>query len=161
MGVDLRESCDPVKGDVDEGGIRIPFIVQWKGGLPAGRTFEAPVSALDILPTALAAAGAPPLPSTPVEGVNLLPHLRGEAQAPPHETLFWRWQSSKAGRQGDRKWVVANGRAPEELFDLASDPAGVNVARRRPWCDMKRATIGSTLVTSVSSKNSRPSMISS
>jgi len=112
-----------VKGDVYEGGIRVPFVVQWKGRLPAGRTFEAPVCALDILPTALAAAGVNPLPGTPLEGVNLLPHLRGEAQAPPHDMLFWRWQNSKAVRQGDWKWVVASGRREEELFDLATDPS--------------------------------------
>jgi arylsulfatase A-like enzyme len=51
-----------VKGEVYEGGIRVPFVVQWKGVLPAGRTLEEPVSALDILPTALAAAGVPPPP---------------------------------------------------------------------------------------------------
>lgn len=111
-----------VKGEVYEGGIRVPFVVQWKGVLPAGRTLEEPVSALDILPTALAAAGVPPPPGPLVEGVNLLPHLRGETQTPPHDTLFWRWQSSKAVRQGTWKWVVANGRAKDELFDLASDP---------------------------------------
>jgi len=47
-----------VKGDVYEGGIREPFVIQWKGRLPAGKTFDAPVSSLDLLPTALAAAGA-------------------------------------------------------------------------------------------------------
>jgi arylsulfatase A-like enzyme len=51
-----------VKSEVYEGGIRVPFVVQWKGVLPAGRTLEEPVSALDILPTALAAAGVPPPP---------------------------------------------------------------------------------------------------
>jgi arylsulfatase A-like enzyme len=55
-----------VKGDVYEGGIRVPFVFQWKGGLPAGRTFTGAVSALDILPTVLAAAGVPPLPGAPI-----------------------------------------------------------------------------------------------
>ena len=41
-----------------EGGVRIPFCVQWKGKLPAGKTYEPPIIQLDILPTCLAAAGA-------------------------------------------------------------------------------------------------------
>lgn len=122
-----------VKGDVYEGGIRVPFVVQWKGGLPAGRTFDSPVSALDILPTALAAAGVAPPDGERLEGVNLLPHLRGAAPAPPHDALFWRWQSSKAVRQGDWKWVVANGRATDELFNLATDPSEqTDLAAREP-----------------------------
>jgi arylsulfatase A-like enzyme len=111
-----------VKGDMYEGGLRVPFVFQWKGRLPAGRTFAAAVTALDLLPTALAAAGVSPLPGTMLEGVNLLPHLGGETQVPPHDVLFWRWQSSKAVRQGDWKWVIRNGRAADELFDLAADP---------------------------------------
>jgi arylsulfatase A-like enzyme len=46
------------KGDTWEGGVRVPFFVQWKGRLPAGTTYTKPVIQLDILPTALAAAGA-------------------------------------------------------------------------------------------------------
>lgn len=45
------------KGQVLEGGIRVPYIVQWKAKLPAGQTLSQPVSSLDIFPTALAAAG--------------------------------------------------------------------------------------------------------
>jgi N-sulfoglucosamine sulfohydrolase len=122
-----------VKGDLYDGGIRVPFVFQWKGRLPAGRTVAAAVTALDILPTALAAAGAPPLPGTALEGVNLLPFLRGESQESPHDVLFWRWQSSKAVRQADWKWVVNNGRAAAALYDLAADPSEQHdLAAREP-----------------------------
>ncbi len=121
-----------VKGDVYEGGIREPFVVQWKNRLPAGRTFNAPVSALDLLPTALAAAGASPLPGVPLEGVNLLPFLRGDQSAPPHAELYWRWQNKCAVRQGDWKWVQNKG-DPAELYDLASDPSEqFNLAPHQP-----------------------------
>ncbi|TSA32031.1 MAG: sulfatase [Verrucomicrobiaceae bacterium] len=122
-----------VKGDVYEGGIREPFVIQWKGRLPAGKTFDTPVSSLDLLPTALAAAGAKPLPETELDGVNLLPQLLGESKKPPHDALFWRWQSAKAVRQGDWKWMVNNSRAPVELFNLADDPSEKNnLADREP-----------------------------
>ena len=121
-----------VKGDVYEGGIREPFVVQWKDRLPAGRTYDAPVIALDLLPTALAAAGATPLPGVPLEGVNLLPYLRGERADPPHAVLTWRWQNKCAVRQGDWKWVQNQG-DPAELYDLASDPSEqINLAAREP-----------------------------
>ena len=40
-----------------EGGIRVPFVIHWKGHVAAGKTFEQPVIQLDVLPTALAPAG--------------------------------------------------------------------------------------------------------
>ena len=51
---------DPLRGFKSttwEGGVRVPFCVQWKGKLPAGKTYEHPVIQLDLLPTLLAAAG--------------------------------------------------------------------------------------------------------
>ena len=110
-----------VKGDVYEGGIREPFVIQWKSHLPAGTTLDAPVSSLDLLPTALAVAGASPLPGNSLEGVNLLPYLTGKTKDAPHEALYWRWQNKCAVRQGDWKWIRL-GKDPEELYDLAIDP---------------------------------------
>ena len=63
------------KGECYEGGIRIPYMVEWPGKIRGGVTSDVPVSSLDILPTALAAAGAPPAPHT--DGVDLLPFFKG------------------------------------------------------------------------------------
>ncbi len=53
--------CGETRGGLYEGGVRVPFIVQWKGGdLPEGTTYDRPVSSLDVLPTSLAVAGANP-----------------------------------------------------------------------------------------------------
>ena len=66
------------KGQVWEGDIRIPFLMQWKGQLPEGMVFQEPVSSLDIVPIVLAATGIGVKPEDNLDGVNLLPYLRGE-----------------------------------------------------------------------------------
>ena len=88
----LNTPCRGEKGDLLEGGIRVPFLVQWKGRIPAGRTYDAPVISLDILPTALGAAGVKPQPDWKLDGTNLLPFLTGEKQGVPHDTLYWRFR---------------------------------------------------------------------
>lgn len=111
-----------VKATTWEGGIRVPFCMQWKGHLPAGKTFEHPVIQLDLLPTILTAAGAPIDPAWKLDGVNLLPYLTGEIAGAPHETLFWRYGDQWAVRHGDDKLVVAEGGSgTPELYDLAAD----------------------------------------
>jgi len=105
-----------------EGGVRVPFCVQWKGRLPAGATYEWPIIQLDILPTSLAAVGATVDPSWKLDGVNLLPFLRGENKARPHQTLYWRFGEQMAIHHGDFKLVKGNRGGPvPELYDLAAD----------------------------------------
>jgi arylsulfatase A-like enzyme len=93
------------KGDTWEGGVRVPFLVQWKGKLPAGVVYDHPVIQLDILPTAVAAAGGQAKPDWKLDGVNLLPYLSGENKGKPHDTLYWRFGPQWAIRQGDWKLV--------------------------------------------------------
>jgi arylsulfatase A-like enzyme len=112
------------KGGMLEGGIRIPFLVQWKGTLPAGKTYDRPVSSLDILPTALALAGSKSIAAQPLDGVNLIPHLKGESTSDPHEFLLWRMSARNiwAVRSGDHKLVMMRTKAPR-LYDLSRDIA--------------------------------------
>ncbi len=105
-----------------EGGPRVPFLVQWKGQLPAGKTYDHPVMNLDVLPTILTAAGGQVDPAWKLDGVDLIPHLSGQNTARPHETLYWRFSPQWAVRHGDMKLVVsAGGSGQPELYDLASD----------------------------------------
>jgi len=90
-----------------EGGVRVPFLVQWKGKIPARKVYEQPVIQLDILPTALAVAGAPVGADAKVEGVDLLPFLTGENAASPHAALYWQFGPQNAIRMGDWKLVTA------------------------------------------------------
>ena len=105
-----------------EGGVRVPFMMQWKGTLPAGQVYAHPVIQLDLLPTAIAAAGGTVDPEWKLDGVNLLPYLTGKDSGKPHETLYWRFGNQWAIRDGDHKLVVGNGGGTEpELYNLAAD----------------------------------------
>ena len=125
---------NPLRGykfDVWEGGIRVPFVVQWTGRLPADVVYDDPVSSLDITPT-VAAAAAVSLPTDRVyDGLNITPYLAGE-QVSPQRTLFWRWFGlGPDGPPGsvDTKWAVRSGplklvmtrTPPAKLYDLPND----------------------------------------
>ena len=109
------------KGHVLEGGIREPFLVQWKGHLPAGKVDDRPIISLDILPTALNAAGAPPADMAKLDGVNLLPYLTGARTDAPHKALFWRFGSKRAVRMGD--WKLTDEGDGFKLYNLSTDIA--------------------------------------
>lgn len=135
-----NDPCRGVKGDLLEGGIRVPFLVQWKGRIPAGRTCDQPVISLDILPTALAATGVEAQAGWNLDGTNLLPFLTGENTTAPHDTLCWRFRFPPAQpalhrwaiRQGDWK-LVKNGKEPLALYNLASDISETkNLAEEHP-----------------------------
>lgn len=100
-----------------EGGIRVPFILQWPGTLPAGKTFSHPVVSRDLLPTFLAAAGVQ-VPA--LDGVDLVPYLSGKKAGAPHDALYWRAGKGRAVRMG--KWkLVEFGEGYSKLYDLSQD----------------------------------------
>jgi arylsulfatase A-like enzyme len=104
-----------------EGGIRVPFIIRWKGHLAEGKTDARPIIQLDVLPTALAAAGVKPQLQWKLDGVNLLPFLTGKMSGRPHEALYWRLGENMAIRKGDWKLVKTSERPLQEV-----DPAIFN-----------------------------------
>ena len=113
------------KGQMYEGAIRVPYMVQWKGKIPAGKVYHQPVSSFDIYATAVANSAGVTVPEQ-VEGVDLVPFLTGEDRGRPHETLFWRQGGKAAMRHGDWKIVrmgkrLQAGRAKWELYDLSKD----------------------------------------
>jgi len=110
------------KGTPYEGGLRVPFLMSWPGRLPEGVDYDLPVSTLDVLPTALAAAGRSTPAPRPLDGVDLLPFLTGSVEGRPHDLLLWRLKGDRAVRDGDWK-LVLRGDGDPMLFDLAADPA--------------------------------------
>lgn len=110
------------KGGLYEGGIRVPFLVQWPARIEAGTTYDEPVISLDLFPTALEAAGV--WQSQFTDGTDLMPHLSGEDSFPPHQGLYWRVGKRNAYRKGNWK-IVRNARRGEngewELYNLQED----------------------------------------
>ncbi len=109
-----------------EGGIRVSWLVQWPGRIPGGRVLDVPVIQLDVLPTALAAAGVEVRPEWELDGVNLLPLLEGRADRLEREALYWRFGVQYAVRRGDWKLVKAGRDEPVRLFNLRNDPGEAN-----------------------------------
>jgi arylsulfatase A-like enzyme len=97
------------KAQTWEGGVRVAWAMHWKGHIAAGQVDDRPVIQLDILPTALAAAGVMVQPEWKLDGVNLLPYVTGEKKDAPHEALYWRFGQQIAIRKGDWKLVKAPG----------------------------------------------------
>src|SRR4029450_6926752 len=121
-----------------EGGIRVPCFVRWPAGLPANRAVDRIAAHIDLAPTLLAACGVAPPPVIQLDGVNLLPLLRGDEASAPDRLLFFQWHRGAAPetprafpvRSPGYKLVQAEGadgvkpiaEAPLELFDMTVDP---------------------------------------
>lgn len=105
-----------------EGGIRVSWIAAWKGHVPGGRVSHQPVIQLDVLPTALAAAGEQVKPEWQLDGVNVLPLLEGKIDTLAPRALYFRFGVQYAVRQGEWKLVKASKEMEPMLVNLASDP---------------------------------------
>jgi arylsulfatase A-like enzyme len=115
------------KGWLYEGGIREPFVVRWPAVVESGRTIGTPVSSPDLFPTLLEAAGAKPQTGQTLDGLSLVPLLKGETLK--ERALFWHYphygnQGGAPGaaiRRGDWKLIEWSEGKRRELFNLASD----------------------------------------
>ncbi len=105
-----------------EGGLRVPFLWEWKGVLPAGVVYNEMVSSLDIFATISQILQIQLPQERPYDGVNLLPYLRGEkAGEAPHESLFWRSDYHKAVRKGNWKLIKDTKANLLALYDMSQD----------------------------------------
>lgn len=105
-----------------EGGIRVSWIASWKGRLAGNRVSNEPVIQLDVLPTALAAAGAEVKSDWQIDGVDLLPLLQGKVEHLAPRQLYFRFGVQHAVRDGDWKLVKASKDMEPMLVNLADDP---------------------------------------
>ncbi|NOY36792.1 MAG: sulfatase [Chlorobi bacterium] len=136
----LREG----KGTSWEGGQREPCIMKWPGIIPGGTVCNKMASTIDIFPTLAAITGSA-LPDHKIDGVNILPLMKGNPEANPRDHFLYYYQrnSLEAVRQGHWKLVFphtyrsyegvlpgndgwpgpyAQKEAGLELYDLRRDP---------------------------------------
>lgn len=109
------------KGDLFEGGVRVPFAMKWPKEIPAGLVYEKPISSLDIFATAVAPHGDKISLKNELDGVNLIPFLKNKSIEDPHKELFWEIHDKQeyAIRIENKKYL----RTPSEsyVFDLEND----------------------------------------
>lgn len=109
------------KGTEFEGGVRVPCLMRWPGLVPARTVTNRIASTIDLLPTFAAVAGAP-LPTHPIDGVNLLPLLEGRPGANPRRTFFYYYgRELRAVRQDRWKLLL-----PHTSDSYARQPRGEN-----------------------------------
>ena len=115
-----------MKGELLEGGIKVPAFIRWDGKIPAHSTTEQVACTFDWTATILSAAGTKPNPKLPLDGVDLMPVCMGKKTS-FSRTLFWRMAQEdqyKAVRDGD--WKYLKDEKGEYLFDLSKDPGEKN-----------------------------------
>src|SRR5690606_31303282 len=111
------------KGNLYEGGLRIPMIARWPGKIEPGRVSDLLWYFPDVLPTRAELAGVQP-PSE-IDGLSILPELLGEKAVgrpqPKHEYLYWELNGQTAVRMGDWKAVRPGKNRKWELYNLSRD----------------------------------------
>jgi arylsulfatase A-like enzyme len=108
------------KGDLQEGGIRVPFIARWPGRISAAKVIDEPVISMDLFPTFASVAGARIPHDLQLDGRDILPVLVGRSGS-PHDALFWQYEKQSAVRRGEMKLFRQEGK-PDRLFNVVSDP---------------------------------------
>ncbi len=109
------------KGQVFEGGHRVPGIFNWPGHLPKGKVCQTPVLTMDLLPTFVSLGGGKIDEKRKLDGIDVTDVLKGSGIS--RKPLFWKHGSSSAAREGDWKLVVTGVKKKKQimLFHLADD----------------------------------------
>jgi arylsulfatase A-like enzyme len=123
------------KGNLYEGGLRVPMIARWPGRIAPGQVSNLLWYFPDVLPTVLEVAGVE-VPAD-VDGMSIVPELVGAQAAgreqPTHDYLYWELSGQTAIREGDLKAIQPGEKRAWELYDLRVDPSeGHDLAAARP-----------------------------
>ena len=110
-----------IKGDFFEGGIRVPFAMQWPNKIKPGTIYDKPIIALDIFATVASAAKAEKYIKNEIDGVNLIPYLSGNKSGSPHEYLYWKNPDKDIDVIRDDRYKYLRIKNDEYIFDLKND----------------------------------------
>ena len=127
LGVTNNAPLRSGKGFPYEGGIRVPLIIFWPDFINGGKVIDTPVSSIDFFPTLSSAAGIKNSTDKVVDGLNLLPLIKGENNI-KRQSLFWHFPHYRGKinpysiiRNGDWKLIKRYDGKPFELFNLKND----------------------------------------
>lgn len=127
LGVTNNAPLRSGKGFPYEGGIRVPLIIFWPDFINGGKVIDTPVSSIDFFPTLCSAAGIKNSTDEVVDGLNLLPLIKGENNV-KRQSLFWHFPHYRGKinpysiiRNGDWKLIKRYDGKPFELFNLKND----------------------------------------
>jgi len=119
------------KGTSWEGGTRVPFIARWPGRIPAGRVCREPAMTIDLFPTIARLAHAP-LPTRPIDGLDIGPLLSGERGARnPHEAYFFYYGQNELQAVRSGRWKLVLPHTYRTLGDQPSAHGGMPVPYRQ------------------------------
>ncbi len=104
-----------------QGGVVVPYLMRWPAAFSGGKISSVPVSLLDVFPTVAAAAGAKVPTDRPIDGVNLLPFIKGESGEAPHTALIWRSGKYKAILYGDYRLQIDSMQGKTVLYNIKVD----------------------------------------
>lgn len=138
-----------IKGGVYEGGVRVPFYARWPGKFPAGKSSDFVAAHIDVFPTLLAACGVALPTERKIDGINLLPALKGGELIRAPRAIYLQWHRGEVpemGRacmaRGPRYKIVQPQGVQEgkfakaaefELYDILNDPyEQTNLAAKQP-----------------------------
>ncbi|MCZ6617526.1 MAG: sulfatase-like hydrolase/transferase [Gammaproteobacteria bacterium] len=118
-----------------EGGTHVPYMAKWPARIPPGSEYDEPIHHVDLFHTFAAAAGAEVPGDRKLDGVDLLPYIRGEVQGAPHDTLFWRegyqqtvlhrgWKLIRTDLPNNKRWLFHLEVDPTERNNLAVELSG-------------------------------------
>ena len=123
--IELEDINKPFRGwkiSFFEGGIRVPFILSWPDKIDPGLKFDKPVHHFDIFSTIASAANVQIPMDRKIDGVDLMPYIKGEKITNPHQTLFWRSGNHQAVLHENWKYLISKKEGTKWLFDTDQDP---------------------------------------
>ena len=123
--IELEDINKPFRGwkiSFFEGGIRVPFILSWPDQIDPGLKFDKPVHHFDIFSTIASAANVQIPMDRKIDGVDLMPYIKGEKIANPHQTLFWRSGNHQSVLHENWKYLISKKEGTKWLFDTDQDP---------------------------------------
>ena len=121
------------KASTWEGGMREPMIAWWPGQIPAGQLSAELACTMDLYPTILRAAGVEPPSDRTIDGLDIMPLLRGQANSPRERFYYFRGSRLEAVRNDTWKLRQPRPKDEPELYHIERDVAEqYNVAKDHP-----------------------------